>query len=247
MSKKAAKKKAPAKPAAKKKKAEKAESKSVEAKTEPAPVVSVEPSPQARVIARHEYSSLERRGKGFSSGELSAVGLTFVVAKSLKVPIDVRRRSVLEGNIGALKGWYKPEPKKPARAKDREEAQGREAGQEGDEEESEERVSSLLSLHPFVMEQILLRVSRILPEISSSPPKPTSHRSLRRGWRLLETFNDSFSTQVLVEQAQDSLLRGSLPSRCLWETQSPCRTRRGERSRRPSARCPERLLPSTSR
>jgi len=117
MSKKAAKKKAPAKPAAKKKKAEKAEAKAAEAKTEPAPVVNVEPSPFARVMARHEYSSLERRAKGFSSGELSAVGLTFGVARSLRVPIDVRRRSVLEGNVGALKGWYKPEPKKPAAPK----------------------------------------------------------------------------------------------------------------------------------
>jgi hypothetical protein len=38
--------------------------------------------------------------------------LTLIVALSLRVPVDLRRRSALEGNIGALKGWYKPAPKK---------------------------------------------------------------------------------------------------------------------------------------
>jgi ribosomal protein L13E len=107
-----AKKKAPAKPAAKKKKAVKADAKAEETKGEPVVVTEAEPSPQATVIARHEYSSQERRGKGFSSGELSGAGLTFIIAKSLRVPIDVRRRSVLEPNVGVLKGWYKPAPKK---------------------------------------------------------------------------------------------------------------------------------------
>lgn len=117
MSKKAAKRKSPAKPAAKKKKAGKAVAKVAEAMAVPAPVVKVEPSPQARVMARHEYSSQERRGKGFSAGELSAVGLTFAVARSLRVPTDTRRGSVLEGNVTALKAWYKVEPKKPAAPK----------------------------------------------------------------------------------------------------------------------------------
>jgi ribosomal protein L13E len=118
MSEKAAKKKkvkkTRAKPAAKKKKiAHKAHAKAEEeVKVESAPVVETEPSPQAVVMARHEYSSQERRGKGFSFGELSAAGLTLIVAKSLSVPVDIRRRSVLEGNVGALKGWYKPAPKK---------------------------------------------------------------------------------------------------------------------------------------
>jgi len=106
-----AKKKAPAKRATKKK-AAKAHVKVEETKGESVAVVEAEPSPEAFVIARHEYSSQERRGKGFSLGELSGAGLTFIIAKSLRVPIDVRRRSVLEPNVGVLKGWYKPAPKK---------------------------------------------------------------------------------------------------------------------------------------
>jgi ribosomal protein L13E len=116
MSEKAAKKKVKKtrakKPAAKKKVAHKAHAHAKEVKAEAAPVLEAEPSPQAVVMARHEYSSQERRGKGFSFGELSAAGLTLIIAKSLSVPVDIRRRSVLEGNIGALKGWYKPAPKK---------------------------------------------------------------------------------------------------------------------------------------
>ncbi|MDA4132879.1 MAG: ribosomal protein L13e [Thaumarchaeota archaeon] len=111
MSEKAAKKKSPAKPAAKKK-AEKVDAKVEETKTvSQKPVVKAVP-PHSTVLVRHEYAMQERRGKGFSLGELSAASLTFVTAKLLRVPVDIRRRSVLEGNTDILKGWYKPEPKK---------------------------------------------------------------------------------------------------------------------------------------
>jgi ribosomal protein L13E len=110
MSEKPAKKKARAKPAAKKKKKAKEE---VPAEVKPEPArVEMGPAPQVRVMARHDYSTQERRGKGFSFGELSAAGLTYLVARSLKVPVDIRRRSVLDWNVGSLKGWYKPAPKK---------------------------------------------------------------------------------------------------------------------------------------
>jgi ribosomal protein L13E len=116
MSEKAAKKKTKktrAKPPAKKKVEQKVHVKAEEeVKAESTPIFEAEPSPQAFVMARHEYSSQERRGKGFSLGELSAAGLTFIIAKSLRVPVDIRRRSVLETNIGSLKVWYKPAPKK---------------------------------------------------------------------------------------------------------------------------------------
>jgi len=111
MSEKAAKKKSPAKPAAKKK-AEKVDAKVEETKAESQRQVVKAVAPHATVLVRHEYAMQERRGKGFSLGELSSAGLTFVIAKSLRVPVDIRRRSVLEGNSDTLKGWYKPEPKK---------------------------------------------------------------------------------------------------------------------------------------
>ena len=113
MSQKAAKKKGRAKPAAKKK--AKAHLKAKEEKVEePKPVVKIEPSPQATVLVRHERSMQERRGKGFSSGELSGAGMSMLIARSLRVPTDSRRRSTLDGNVSTLKAWYKPAPKKPS-------------------------------------------------------------------------------------------------------------------------------------
>ncbi len=44
-----------------------------------------------------------REGRGFSKGELEAVGLTFKEALRLGIPIDKRRRSVHEWNIASLR------------------------------------------------------------------------------------------------------------------------------------------------
>ncbi|RLG60125.1 50S ribosomal protein L13e [Candidatus Geothermarchaeota archaeon] len=44
-----------------------------------------------------------RKGKGFSLGELQAVGLTINQAKKLGISIDKRRRSVHQENIELLR------------------------------------------------------------------------------------------------------------------------------------------------
>ncbi len=46
-----------------------------------------------------------RRGRGFSVGELKAVGLTVRDAKRLGIPVDKRRRSVHEWNIENLREY----------------------------------------------------------------------------------------------------------------------------------------------
>ncbi len=46
-----------------------------------------------------------RIGRGFSKGELEAVGLDFEKALKLGIPVDKRRRSVHEWNIEALKKY----------------------------------------------------------------------------------------------------------------------------------------------
>ena len=61
------------------------------------------PAPMPTVLARHEYGMQERDARGYSLGELASVGVSFSVAKRMKIPIDIRRRSVLEGNVGNLK------------------------------------------------------------------------------------------------------------------------------------------------
>ena len=97
------------KPAASKK-AKKAPSGSAEAA-----VLKIAPpsgrAPRAVVSARHGLGMVERAGKGFSSGELSKVGLSTALALRWKVPVDFRRRSSLDPNVAALKKWY-THPKK---------------------------------------------------------------------------------------------------------------------------------------
>ncbi len=46
-----------------------------------------------------------RVGRGFSKGELEAVGLDFKKALKLGIPIDKRRRTVHEWNIKILKDY----------------------------------------------------------------------------------------------------------------------------------------------
>jgi ribosomal protein L13E len=115
MSKKAAKKKAPAK--SKKKKAEKVEAVPRETKSEE-PAMKARPAPQASVLSRFDGDMYERRAKGFSFGELAAAGLTFTVARVMGLPVDIRRRSSIDGNVSALKSWYVPAPKKAKEPKE---------------------------------------------------------------------------------------------------------------------------------
>jgi len=67
------------------------------------------PAPEATVASRHIDSMHERPGRGFSFGELSSAGVPVNVAKREGLSLDVRRRSVLAGNVEALKGWFKSE------------------------------------------------------------------------------------------------------------------------------------------
>ncbi len=112
MSEKAAKKKATRKSAAKRKTSKRKSEPTPETGTAAAPVVNAEPSPHAMVLSRYDGEMHERHAKGFSFGELAAAGLTKVAALGLGVPVDIRRRSSLDDNVGALKAWYKPAPKK---------------------------------------------------------------------------------------------------------------------------------------
>lgn len=116
MSEKAAKKKATAR-APSRKKTEKVESETGAVKTEDS-AAKTAPAPEASVLSRYEGKMHERHAKGFSFGELAAAGLTLTVARRSKVPVDIRRRSSLDGNVAALKEWYVPAPKKPKEPKE---------------------------------------------------------------------------------------------------------------------------------
>ena len=116
-SKRSATKKRPKKKAKEEKKEETAASETGTAKVEALP------APWPFVLARHEHAMQEREARGYSRGELESAGLTFVIARRSKVPVDLRRRSVLDGNVARLKEWYVPEPKKAVPKKEKEEAE----------------------------------------------------------------------------------------------------------------------------
>lgn len=61
--------------------------------------------PEATVLTRHGIGMITRKGKGFSMGELSGAGLRRGMATEWGVAVDVRRRSVLDGNVESLKKW----------------------------------------------------------------------------------------------------------------------------------------------
>ena len=80
----------------------------------PKQVVEVErlelgPQPTAFVVVRNldSGSSHERAARGFSFGELTSAGVPLNAAKRVGLSLDIRRKSVVEGNVGMLKGWFK--------------------------------------------------------------------------------------------------------------------------------------------
>ncbi len=104
-----AKAKGPRRAAPRKKEVEAEEAKTKAAEKAEKPVGRI-PFPLVR--SRHGIASIERRARGFSEGELKEAGLAAPLARAWGVPTDVRRRSVLEANVAAVKKWFTP-PKKP--------------------------------------------------------------------------------------------------------------------------------------
>jgi ribosomal protein L13E len=62
--------------------------------------------PKALVAARHEGEMISRLGRGFSLGELGASQLPFRLARRWGLSLDLRRRTVLDGNVALIKGWW---------------------------------------------------------------------------------------------------------------------------------------------
>ncbi len=75
-------------------------------------------APEAMVTSRHGTGMVTRAGKGFSAGELEGAGLSPNFASRWGVQLDLRRRSVIDGNVSSLKGWY-PHPGAAKRAEGR--------------------------------------------------------------------------------------------------------------------------------
>ncbi len=97
------------------KKAEgKKEAKKVEQKEERRPQVKMPTgrTPFAVISSRHEGSMVQRHGRGFSIAELREAELPMPLARRWGVQVDALRRTSLNNNVGALKGWYTPQ--KPA-------------------------------------------------------------------------------------------------------------------------------------
>ena len=62
-------------------------------------------APEAMVTSRHGTGFVTRLGRGFSMGELAGAGLSGNLASNWGVRLDLRRRSVVDGNVASLKSW----------------------------------------------------------------------------------------------------------------------------------------------
>jgi len=62
-------------------------------------------APTAVVVRKHHMLVKQRVGKGFSLGELKAVGLSIEQARKLKLKVDKRRSTVHSWNIEALQQY----------------------------------------------------------------------------------------------------------------------------------------------
>ncbi len=59
-------------------------------------------------------SGKERKGRGFSPDELKEAGMTAADARSLKIPVDRKRRTSHEENVETLKAHFeKAQAEKP--------------------------------------------------------------------------------------------------------------------------------------
>jgi ribosomal protein L13E len=85
-----------------KEKKTKAAEKSVARKTMARPSGAI---PLAMIQSRHGLALVNRAGRGFSMGELVAAGIPRNTAGHWGLQVDVRRRSSLEANVGALRAW----------------------------------------------------------------------------------------------------------------------------------------------
>jgi len=61
--------------------------------------------PHPTVETRHGTAMIERSARGYSQGEVTRAGLSVAQARSWRVPVDDRRRSVLDGNVSQIKKW----------------------------------------------------------------------------------------------------------------------------------------------
>ncbi|NHV97325.1 MAG: ribosomal protein L13e [Thaumarchaeota archaeon] len=62
-------------------------------------------APTAIVVRKHHMLVKQRVGRGFSLGELKAVGLSVELARRLKLKVDERRSSAHRWNIEALQQY----------------------------------------------------------------------------------------------------------------------------------------------
>jgi len=71
--------------------------------------------PLATIQSRHDSTLVTRTGRGFSMRELAASGIPRNMAGRWGLQVDVRRRSSLEANVGALRTWAAASAQKAAK------------------------------------------------------------------------------------------------------------------------------------
>jgi ribosomal protein L13E len=92
--------------------------------------------PFATVTSRNGPDTVERRGRGFSQGELMGASVSRSLALKWGVPTDTRRRTNLDSNVQLLKKWFSGAKKteKAAAPEAKKQAPKKKAAQKSDAE-----------------------------------------------------------------------------------------------------------------
>jgi ribosomal L13e-like protein len=119
---------------------------------------------------------IERIANGFSRGEVSAGGIEAAQAREWGVRVDDRRRTVLEGNVAALKEWWGrlQKPKKETKVKKLEEKVEKVASDVKKEaEEVEKKVVK-------VEKKAAKKTAKAAKEVEEAVEKPVKSRAKKK-------------------------------------------------------------------
>ena len=133
--------------------------------------------PVALVPSRHRGGMVSREGRGFSLGEISRAGLVPAVASRWGVRVDLRRRSVIDGNVASVRSWA-AHPSAAGRAKREAEGVRRGIEKAGKEIEKEaEKVAGEAEKGVKKAGEEVKKVEKVVRERTEKRPRPKKKAS----------------------------------------------------------------------
>jgi ribosomal protein L13E len=131
--------------------------------------------PFAMAEVRHSGRMMQRRARGYSLGEVRGAGLNLRLARKWGMMVDLRRRSVLEGNVALLKKWA-PRTKKTT-----------EERAEGEVRRVERAVEKEVRKVEKKVEKGVKKAEKVEKEVVEKIEAPAKRRSKKKARKIEET------------------------------------------------------------